>query len=69
MAATLNLPAAEFSAATLAVSVQSRTARDGVEECVTVRSGVRTMLTTDKPLYQPGQTIHLPRPGLARAPP
>ena len=59
VAAKLNLPAAEFSAATLAVSVQSRTARDGVEERVTVRSGVRTMLTTDKPLYQPGQTIHL----------
>ena len=41
------------------MSVQSRTARDAVVETVNVKSAVRTLLTTDKPLYQPGQTIHL----------
>ena len=59
VAARLQLPAAEFSAARLKVTVQSRTARDTVEETVSVKSAVRTLLTTDKPLYQPGQTIHL----------
>ena len=69
MAARLQLPAGEFTGARLKVSVQSRTARDTVEEAVNVKSAVRTLLTTDKPLYQPGQTIHLralalQRPGM-----
>ncbi|MGO8689673.1 MAG: MG2 domain-containing protein [Thermoguttaceae bacterium] len=69
VAARLQLPAGEFTGARLKVSVQSRTARDTVEEAVNVKSAVRTLLTTDKPLYQPGQTIHLralalQRPGM-----
>lgn len=32
---------------------------DQVERAVTIRREVKVMLTTDKPLYQPGQTIHL----------
>ena len=59
VAAQLNLPAGELLGARLKVSVQSRTAQETVEETVNVRSAVRTLLTTDKPLYQPGQTIHL----------
>ena len=69
VAAQLQLPAGELTSARLKVTVQSRTARDSVEETVSVKSAVRTLLTTDKPLYQPGQTIHLralalQRPGM-----
>jgi uncharacterized protein YfaS (alpha-2-macroglobulin family) len=70
VAAQLQLPPGEINGARLKVSVQSRSARDSVEETVNVKSAVRTLLTTDKPLYQPGQTIHLralalERPGMA----
>lgn len=57
--APLDIPEIEIDNATLKVVVTSRTAKDTVEETVRIRSALKTLLTTDKPLYQPGQTIHI----------
>jgi anti-sigma factor RsiW len=43
----------------LSVRVATPIGDDVVEQPVTVRREYRLMLTTDKPMYQPGQTIHL----------
>ena len=43
----------------LTVAVASNLGKDTVSRPVTIRREVQTLLTTDKPLYQPGQTIHL----------
>ncbi|MHC4866352.1 MAG: MG2 domain-containing protein, partial [Planctomycetota bacterium] len=59
VAARLEMPDTPLRNARLKVVVQSKTATDTVEETVQVRSALRTLLTTDKPLYQPGQTIHI----------
>lgn len=59
VAARLDMPDTVLSNAMLRIVVTSKTARDVVEETVQVRSALRTLLTTDKPLYQPGQTIHI----------
>ncbi len=59
VAARLEIPGMVLRNARLKVSVTSRTGKDTVEETVQVRSALRTLLTTDKPLYQPGQTIHI----------
>ncbi|TFG50190.1 MAG: hypothetical protein E4H40_01750, partial [Candidatus Brocadiia bacterium] len=58
-AVKLEMPDTPLSNAKLIITVTSKTATDKVEERVQVRSALRTMLTTDKPLYQPGQTIHI----------
>ena len=39
--------------------VESPVGNDVIEQPVTVRREYRLMLTTDKPMYQPGQTLHL----------
>ncbi len=59
VAARLEMPDMVLRNAKLKVSVTSRTGKDTVEETVQVRSALRTLLTMDKPLYQPGQTIHI----------
>ncbi|MHC4387452.1 MAG: MG2 domain-containing protein [Planctomycetota bacterium] len=59
VAARLQMPDAVLRNARLKVTVTSKTAKDVVEETVHIRSALRTLLTTDKPLYQPGQTIHI----------
>ena len=59
VAARLEIPDMVLRNARLKVSVTSKTGKDTVEETVQVRSALRTLLTTDKPLYQPGQTIHI----------
>jgi uncharacterized protein YfaS (alpha-2-macroglobulin family) len=59
VAALLEMPDMVLRNARLKVSVTSRAGKDTVEETVQVRSALRTLLTTDKPLYQPGQTIHI----------
>jgi uncharacterized protein YfaS (alpha-2-macroglobulin family) len=69
LVATFALPDRTVEGAQLAVHVASSTAKDTITETVTVASPTRTLLTTDKPLYQPGQTIHmrslsLKRPGM-----
>jgi uncharacterized protein YfaS (alpha-2-macroglobulin family) len=59
VAARLDMPDTVLRNAKLKVTVISKTAKDVVEETVHIRSALRTLLTTDKPLYQPGQTIHI----------
>ncbi len=44
---------------TLVVKTKSALGSDRVERAVTVARDYRVLLTTDKPLYQPGQEIHL----------
>lgn len=43
----------------LKIAVESAIGADTMEKQVTVRREYRLMVTTDKPMYQPGQTIHL----------
>jgi len=57
--ARLEMPDAPLRDAKLKVTVTSKSGTDTVEETVQIRSALRTLLTTDKPLYQPGQTIHI----------
>jgi len=44
---------------TLIVETESALGRDQVERSVTFERDYRVLLTTDKPLYQPGQMIHM----------
>jgi uncharacterized protein YfaS (alpha-2-macroglobulin family) len=59
VAVHLEMPEEALEGAKLKVEVTSKTSKDTIEETVQVRSPLRTLLTTDKPLYQPGQTIHI----------
>ncbi|MBN2589931.1 MAG: hypothetical protein JXA96_08705 [Sedimentisphaerales bacterium] len=59
VAARLTMPEMVIKNARLKVVVKTASAEDTVEEIIQVRSALRTLLTTDKPLYQPGQTIHI----------
>ncbi|HLY08332.1 MAG TPA: alpha-2-macroglobulin family protein [Planctomycetota bacterium] len=43
----------------LRIEVQSPVGADVLEQAVTVEREYRLLVTTDKPLYQPGQTLHL----------
>jgi len=65
----LQIPAKGESFVTLDIAVTAGGATDQVTERIAVKSATRTLLTTDKPMYQPGQTIRmralsLQRPGL-----
>lgn len=66
VAATLEMPDTALRDAKLKVTVTSKSGTDTIEEPIQVRSALRTLLTTDKPLYQPGQTIHIRALSLAR---
>ncbi len=44
---------------TLVVETRSELGRDELEQPVTLARDYRVLLSTDKPLYQPGQVIHL----------
>ncbi len=59
LSAAIPLPDRQIKGAQLTVLVKSRTAEDKIEEAVDIASATRTLLTSDKPLYQPGQTIHM----------
>ncbi len=50
----------------LSVRVVSRLGIDDVKRSVTIARETRLLLTTDKPLYQPGQTIHIRALALVR---
>ncbi len=50
----------------LSVRVVSRLGIDDVKRPVTITRAAQILLTTDKPLYQPGQTIHLRALALVR---
>lgn len=52
---------------TLAVHAASAAGEDEVARDVTVERSFRVLVTTDKPLYQPGQTIHVRSLALATA--
>jgi 5-hydroxyisourate hydrolase-like protein (transthyretin family) len=45
--------------AQLVVETRSDVGRDQVEQTITIQREYRMLLTSDKPLYQPGQTIHM----------
>jgi hypothetical protein len=45
--------------ATLVVESKSAAGRDRVEQAVSVERDHKLLLSSDKPLYQPGQTIHM----------
>ena len=46
-------------AQTLVIETRSRLGSDSIERAVTVARDYRVLLSTDKPIYQPGQVIHL----------
>jgi len=43
----------------LSVAAQSRHGKDNMTQPITIKKTTKTLLTTDKPIYQPGQTIHI----------
>ncbi len=43
----------------LVVETKSASGQDQVKQSVTLQRDFRLLLTSDKPLYQPGQTIHM----------
>ena len=44
---------------TFHVGVAGRTGKASAQQTISVTRSYRTMVSTDKPLYQPGQTIHM----------
>ncbi len=52
---------------TLVVQVSSPLGEDVIENPITIRKAHKILLTTDKPLYQPEQTIHIRSLSLSRA--
>ncbi len=59
VAAQLEMPDTALRNAKLKIYVTTQTAKDTIEETIHIRSALCTLLTTDKPLYQPGQTIYI----------
>ncbi len=57
--ASFKMPAVEEGAAELKVAVETDIGKDEVKESIRLRSGSKILLTTDKPMYQPGQLIHM----------
>ena len=56
---SFHVPADAPADATLVVETRSEVGRDRVEQPVTIQREYRLLLTSDKPLYQPSQTIHM----------
>jgi 5-hydroxyisourate hydrolase-like protein (transthyretin family) len=54
-----HVPADAPAEAQLVVETESPVGRDRVEQPVVIQRDFRLFLTSDKPLYQPGQTIHM----------
>ena len=54
-----HVPADVPDEAALVVETQSSAGHDRVEQPVTIERKYRLLLSSDKPLYQPGQTIHM----------
>ena len=57
--AMLPLPENIEGKGTLKVEVQTEYAKDEIQESIRLKEGRKILLSTDKPLYQPGQTIHI----------
>ncbi len=53
------VPDDENAEYTLIVNTKSRLGKDSIEQTVAISRDYRVLLSTDKPLYQPGQIIHL----------
>jgi hypothetical protein len=53
------VPADAPSEARLIIESESEVGRDSLEQSVTIQREYRLLLSSDKPLYQPGQTIHM----------
>jgi 5-hydroxyisourate hydrolase-like protein (transthyretin family) len=56
---TFHVPADAPAEATLVVETRSDVGRDKIAQPVTIEREYRLLLTSDKPLYQPGQVIHM----------
>lgn len=56
---SFHVPADAPAQAALVVETRSNVGRDRVEQPVTIEREYRLLLTSDKPLYQPGQVIHM----------
>lgn len=56
---SFRVPADVSGEQTLIVETSSPVGEDRIAKAVTVERSHKILLTTDKPLYQPGQTIHL----------
>jgi hypothetical protein len=56
---SFHVPADATGEQVLIVETSSRVGEDQVAKVVTVERSYKILLATDKPLYQPGQTIHL----------
>ncbi len=57
--AGFNAPAAEAGTYQLNVSVKSPLGTDTITQPIQLTESVQVLLTSDKPLYQPGQTMHI----------
>ncbi len=55
---TFNVPENAGRSGTLIIKTHSNLGSDTVERPVTIERDFRVLLTTDKPIYQPGQVIH-----------
>jgi 5-hydroxyisourate hydrolase-like protein (transthyretin family) len=56
---SFQVPETEDPAQNLIIETRSDLGRDELERPVTVKRDYKVLLTTDKPLYQPGQIIHI----------
>ena len=57
--ASFTAPAAEPGPYQLVVNVSSELGDDSIVQPIELQESVQCLLTSDKPVYQPGQTIHL----------
>ncbi len=55
------VPALKPGSYRLVVATKSDLGSETLEKLIKIKSAPRVMLVSDKPLYQPGQMIHLPR--------
>ena len=65
-AVQVKLPDKAIKDVQLTIIATTAVSKDVVEERIQILNGTRTLLTTDKPMYQPGQTIHMRALSLTR---
>jgi len=56
---SFRMPAGEDGKAELKIEVETDIGKDEAKESIRLKSGSKILLTTDKPMYQPGQVIHM----------
>ncbi len=59
VAASFTVPETVTSNQTIVVETRSTVGADQVKQPVTIKRSYKLLLTTDKPVYQPAQTIHI----------